>query len=72
MRVLDYKKWEKGEKLSKSGDITFYKKFNNRADYEFNIENIKLEEIPKMLIEFLELRNEEFKRYMEQKMTASL
>lgn len=74
-RLLEKKLNEKEKRLylkEIKKDITFYKKFNNRADYEFNIENIKLEEIPKMLIEFLELRNEEFKRYMEQKMPASL
>lgn len=74
-RLLENKLNEKEKRLylkEIKKDITFYKKFNNRADYEFNIENIKLEEIPKMLIEFLELRNEEFKRYMEQKMPASL
>ncbi|MCK5768519.1 MAG: AAA family ATPase [Candidatus Atribacteria bacterium] len=42
-------------------DITFYKKFNNRADYKFSIENIKLKDIPKTLIEFLRSKNKEFK-----------
>ena len=45
-------------------DITFFNKFNNRADYEFSIESLKLENIPKCLIEFLESKNEEFKRYV--------
>lgn len=45
-------------------DITFFNKFNNRADYEFSIEGLKLENIPKCLIEFLESKNEEFKRYV--------
>lgn len=55
-RLLEKKLNEKEKRLylkEIKKDITFYKKFNNRADYEFNIENIKLEEIPKMLIEFL-------------------
>ena len=48
-------------------DITFFNKFNNRADYEFNIEGLKLDKIPKCLIDFLDSKNSEFKRYMRQK-----
>jgi shikimate kinase len=48
-------------------DITFFKKFNNRADYEFNIEWVKLENIPKCLKEFLESKSEEFKELMRQR-----
>ena len=48
-------------------EITFFNKFNNRADYEFNREGLKLDKIPKCLIDFLESKNEEFKRYMMQR-----
>ncbi len=67
-RLLNKKLNEKKKRLylkEIKKDITFFKKFNNRADYEFNIEGLKLKDIPKMLIKFLESRNEEFKRYME-------
>jgi len=50
-------------------DITFFNKFNNRADYEFNIEGLKLDKIPKCLIDFLDSKNSEFKRYMRQRKT---
>ena len=50
-------------------EITFFNKFNNRADYEFNIEGLKLDKTPKYLIDFLNSKNSEFKRYMRQRKT---
>ena len=47
-------------------DGTFFKKFNNRADFEFNVEGLRLDSIPKLIIDFLETENEEFKRYRMQ------
>jgi len=44
-------------------DITFFNKFNNKADYKFNVDGLKLENIPKSLIEFLESKNQVFKRF---------
>jgi shikimate kinase len=57
---------EKGLYLKKiKKEITFYKKFNSRADYEFNIEGLNLDNIPEILIEFLISENEEFEEYIK-------
>jgi len=71
-RLLNKKLSEKEKRLylkEIKKEITFFKKFNNRADYEFNIEGLKLDKIPKCLIDFLESKNEEFKRYIRQRIT---
>ena len=63
-RLLNKKLSEKEKRLylkKIKKEITFFNKFNNRADYEFNIEGLKLDKIPKCLIDFLESKNEEFK-----------
>jgi shikimate kinase len=69
-RLLNKKLGEKEKRLylkEIKKDITFFKKFNNKADYEFNIECVKLENIPKCLREFLESKSEEFKEFMRKK-----
>ena len=71
-RLLNKKLSEKEKRLylkKIKKEITFFNKFNNRADYEFNIEGLKLDKIPKCLIDFLESKNEEFKRYIRQRIT---
>lgn len=74
-RLLNKKLSEKEKRLylkEIKKDITFFKKFNNRVDYEFNIQGLKLEKIPECLIEFLDSKNEEFKRYMKQRITGKI
>jgi len=71
-RILNKKLSEKEKLLylkEKKKEITFFRKFNNRADYEFNIDGIKFEKISKCLIDFLESKNEEFKRNLMQRLT---
>ena len=43
-------------------DTTFFKKFNSRADYEFSVDGLTLDEIPEKLIDLLLKENEEFKK----------
>ena len=45
--------------------IAFFKRFNKRADYEFNIDGLTLDEIPEKLIYLLLKENEEFKSNMK-------
>ncbi len=47
-------------------DITFFKKFNRRADHEFSMDGLTLEESPEKLIDLLK-ENEEFKKHMKRK-----
>ncbi len=46
-------------------DITFFKKFNSRADYEFSVNGLTLDEVPEKLIDLLLNENDEFKKYMK-------
>jgi shikimate kinase len=46
-------------------DITFFKKFNSRADYEFCVDGLTLDKIPGKIIEFLIEKNDEFMKYMK-------
>jgi len=46
-------------------EITFFKRFNSRADYEFCVDGLALDKIPQMLIEFLIDKNDEFKQYIK-------
>lgn len=46
-------------------DITFFKKFNGRADHEFSVDGLTLDEIPEKLIDLLLKENEEFKNNMK-------
>jgi len=46
-------------------EITFLKRFNSRADYEFYVDGLTLDKIPQMLIEFLIDKNDEFKQYIK-------
>ncbi|MCL4385380.1 MAG: AAA family ATPase [Cyanobacteria bacterium] len=66
-RLLKKKLSEKEKRLYLKDikkEITFFKKFNNRADYEFNIEGLELDKILNSLIDFLNSKNEELKRYI--------
>ena len=49
MRVLDYKKWEKGEKLSKSGDIFEYNHLRRHGGLEYITLYEKLEKVTELL-----------------------
>jgi shikimate kinase len=46
-------------------DITFFKKFNSRADHEFNVDGLTLDEIPEKFIYLLLKENEEIKDNMK-------
>jgi hypothetical protein len=41
------------------------KKFNSRADYEFSVDGLTLDNIPEKLIDLLLKENTEFKKYMK-------
>lgn len=48
-------------------DITFFKKSLNRADYQFDLENLKLDEIAEKLAEFLIEKNKLFRGFIKDK-----
>lgn len=67
-KLMDVKLSEKEKRLyfiDIKKDITFFKRFNRRADHEFNVDGLTLDEIPEKLIHLLLKENEEFRNNME-------
>ena len=69
-KLMDVKLSEKEKRLyfiDIKKDIAFFKKFNRRADHEFDVDGLTLDEIPEKLIYLLLKENEEFKNNMKNK-----